>query len=70
MNWHEGYKELLKLVRDNQNDLTELEFDLTGPSTAGPTISVVLLRVPIVLLTGEISPLKDGPHELSRPLDN
>ncbi|KAG5536055.1 hypothetical protein RHGRI_023742 [Rhododendron griersonianum] len=62
MIWQEGYKELLKLLRDHQNDLTELEVDLTGPSTAGPTISVVLLRVPIVvLLTGEISPLKDGP---------
>ncbi|KAG5565719.1 hypothetical protein RHGRI_001588 [Rhododendron griersonianum] len=30
MIWHKGYKELLKLLRDNQNDLTGLEVDLYG----------------------------------------
>lgn len=30
MIWHKGYKELLKLLQDNQNDLTGLEVDLYG----------------------------------------
>lgn len=56
MVWHKGYKELLKLLCDNQKDLTGLEVDLYGSGEDSDQIEEAAKKLEI---TVRVNPGRD-----------